>query len=256
MHFIVPSDPSAPPRLLAAHQADLCVSYQPELSLLDAAGLRLMRVGTLEDTPLNTLIVLKGGPIHSLADLKGHRIGASIGATDEALLKAMLATVGLKPADVTVIEVNFQIEQALMAHQVDAVLGGMRNYELIDLQQRHQDPVAFYPEEHGVPLYDELILLARADEAHDPRIRRFMTALQEATNTLLNHPDEMWHAFVTEHPDLDTPLNHAAWYASLPRLAKNPALLDTARYAGFQAFMKTEGTLPATRPVAEIAIQP
>lgn len=256
VRFIVPSDPGSPPRLLAAHQADLCVSYQPELPLLDAAGLKLVRVGTLEDTPLNTLIVLGNGPIKTLADLKGRRIGASVGAIDEAVLHAMLGTVGLKPSDVTVTEVNFQLEQALMAHQVDAIIGGMRNYEMIDLQQRGMNPVGFYPEEHGVPLYDELILLARQDDAHDPRIGRFLTALQEGTNTLLNHPDEMWQAFVKDHPDLDTKLNHAAWFAGLPRLAKNPALLDTARYAAFERFMVAQGSLAAVQPVGEMAIQP
>ncbi len=256
VHFIVPADPASPPRLLAAGQADLCISYQPELALLDAAGLGLLRVGTLEDTPLNALIVLKDGPIHGLADLKGRRIGSSVGAVDEALLHAMLATVGLKTSDVTVTEVNFQIEQALMSHRVDAVLGGQRNYEFIDLQQRGLHPVAFFPEEHGVPLYDELILLARKDEAHDPRIPRFLAALQEGTNTLLNHPDEMWQAFVKDHSDLDTPLNHAAWFAGLPRLAKNPALLDTARYAGFETFMVEQGAIPAALPVSDLAIQP
>ena len=256
VHFIAPADPSSPPRLLAAHQADLCISYQPELALLDGAGLGLLRVGTLEDTPLNALIVLKDGPIHSLADLKGKRIGSSVGAIDEALLHAMLASVGLKPSDVTVTEVNFQIEQALMSHSVDAVLGGQRNYEFIDLQQRGLHPVAFFPEEHGVPLYDELILLARKDEAHDPRIPRFLAALQEGTNTLLNHPEEMWQAFTRDHPDLDTPLNHAAWFAGLPRLAKNPALLDTDRYARFEAFMVQHGGLATALPVAELAIQP
>lgn len=256
VQFIVPTDPSSPPRLLAAHQADLCVSYQPELPLLDAAGLKLVRVGTLEDTPLNTLIVLGDGPVKSLADLKGRRIGASVGATDEALLKAMLATVGLKLTDVTVTEVNFQLEQALMSHRVDAIIGGMRNYEMIDLQQRGLKPVGFFPEEHGVPLYDELILLARQDDMHDPRIGRFLAALQEGTNTLLNHPDDMWQAFIKERPELDTPLNHAAWFAGLPRLAKNPALLDQSRYAAFEQFMVTQGSLATAQPVSSFAIQP
>jgi putative hydroxymethylpyrimidine transport system substrate-binding protein len=132
----------------------------------------------------------------------------------------------------------------------------MRNYESIDLAQRGFKTLSFFPEEHGVPLYDELILLARRDNAHDPRIRRFLVALRDGTVTLLNHPDEMWQAFVKDHPDLDTRLNHAAWFASLPRLDKNPALLDRSRYAGFQDFMVGQGTLKKALPVDDIATQP
>ncbi len=256
VRFIVPSDPGSPPRLLAAHQADLCISYQPQLPLLDQGGLGLVRVGTLEDTPLNTLIVAADGPIHTLADLRGRRIGASVGGADDALLKGMLASVGLKPSDVSVTEVNFQLEQALMSHQVDAIIGGMRNYELIDLDQRGFKARAFYPEEHGVPLYDELVVLARNDERSDPRIPRFLAALQEGTVALLNHPDEMWQAFVKEHPDLDTRLNHAAWSASLPRQDPQPALLDAERYAAFERFMVAQGTLKAPLPVQDMAVQP
>ncbi len=256
VRFIVPADPGSPPRLVAAHQADLCIGYEPQLALLDAAGLGLLRVGTLENTPLNALIVLKDGPIHSLADLKGRRIGSSVGPLDEPLLHAMLASVGLRPSDVSVTEVNFQIEQALMSHSVDAVLGGQRNYEFIDLQQRGLHPAEFLPEEHGVPPYDELILLARRDEADDPRLPRFVAALAEGTSTLINHPDEMWRDFIREHPDLDTSLNHAAWFASLPHLAKAPALLDRARYAAFERFMVEQGSIKAALPVSAIAIDP
>ncbi len=256
VRFIVPADPGSPPRLLAAHEADLCVSYQPELALLDAAGLGLVRVGTLENTPLTTLLVAADGPIRSLADLKGRRVGASVGATDEALLRGMLGTVGLKTTDVTLTEVNFQIEQALMSRSVDAVIGGMRNYEQIDLRQRGYKAVGFNPEEHGVPPYDELILLARRDAAHDPRVVRFLRALREGTVALLDQPDRMWNAFVKDHPDADTPLNHAAWFATLPHLARDPALLDAGRYRAFEDFMVRQGTLKTALPVDQIAVQP
>ena len=256
VRFIVPADPGSPPRRLAARQADLCGSYQPELALLDAAGLGLVRVGTLVDTPLDVLLVPAGGPIRSLADLKGRRVGASVGATDEALLRAMLGTVGLGTTDVTLTAVNFQIEQALMSRSVDAVIGGMRNYEQIDLAQRGFKAVAFKPEEHGVPPYDELILLARRDDAHDPRIRRFLAALRDGTTALLADPDRMWRAFVKDHPDADTPLNHAAWFATLPALARNPARLDAGRYAAFEDFMVKQGTLKRALPVGEIAVEP
>ena len=256
VRFIVPADPGSPPRLLAAREADLCVGYQPELPLLDAAGLGLLRVGTLENTALTTLLVAADGPIRSLADLKGRGVGASVGATDEARLRAMLGTVGLRTTDVTLTEVNFQIEQALMSRSVDAVIGGMRNYEQIDLQQRGFKAIGFNPEEHGVPPYDELILLARRDNAHDPRVVRFLRALREGTAALLADPDGMWRAFVKDHPEGDTPLNHAAWFATLPHLARDPARLDAQRYAAFQDFMVRQGTLKTALPVADIAVQP
>ena len=69
--LVAPADPSAPPRLVAAGQADVAMHYQPSLDLDVDAGLPLVRFGTLIETPLNTLIVLKDGPMKTLADLKG-----------------------------------------------------------------------------------------------------------------------------------------------------------------------------------------
>ena len=68
---IAPADPSDPPKLVAAGKADLAISYQPQIHLQVAAGLPLIRVGTLVSTPLNCLLVLKDGPIRKFSDLKG-----------------------------------------------------------------------------------------------------------------------------------------------------------------------------------------
>ena len=143
-----------------------------------------------------------------------------------------------------------------MSGRVDAVIGGMRNYEQIDLQQRGYKATGFNPEQHGVPPYDELILLARRDNAHDPRVVRFLGALKQGTAALLADPDGMWRAFAKDHPEADTPLNRAAWFATLPALDKDPARLDAQRYAAFQDFMVKQGTLKAALPVGEIAVQP
>ena len=63
VEIVAPADPSAPPKLVAAGQADLAVSYQPSLHLQVSEGLPLKRVGTLVATPLNCLLVLEDGPI-------------------------------------------------------------------------------------------------------------------------------------------------------------------------------------------------
>ncbi len=63
VELIAPADPNDPPKLVAARQADLAVSYQPQLHLQVAQGLPLVRVGTLVATPLNSLVVLADGPV-------------------------------------------------------------------------------------------------------------------------------------------------------------------------------------------------
>ncbi|MBZ0228404.1 MAG: ABC transporter substrate-binding protein, partial [Bauldia sp.] len=152
VELIAPADPSAPPRLVAAGKGDIAVTYQPDLMLQVNEGLPLVRFGTLVETPLNCLIVLKDGPVKSLADLKGRRVGYSVASFQDAYLSAILASVGLSAADVTLVNVNFNLVTALLSGQVDAALDGYRNFELTQLELEGRPGIAFYPEEHGVPV--------------------------------------------------------------------------------------------------------
>lgn len=56
--IVPPSDPALPPRLVAARQADLAITYQPQVHFFADEGLPLVRVGTLINSPLNTVIAL------------------------------------------------------------------------------------------------------------------------------------------------------------------------------------------------------
>lgn len=250
-----PADPNDPPKLAAAGKVDVAVSYQPQLLIHVNAGLPIKRIGTLVSTPLNSLVVLKDGPIKSLADLKGRKIGYSVGGFEEALLKAMLAKVGLKAEEVTLVNVNFSLSPALLSKQVDAVIGAFRNFELNQLDLAKKPGRAFYPEEEGVPAYDELVLVANRDRLDDPRLGRFVLALEQATLYILNHPDEAWKAFVAKHKELDDELNRRAWRDTLPRLARRPAALDEARYKRFAQFLAKQGVITVALPVSNYAVQ-
>jgi len=250
-----PADPNDPPKLVAAGKVNLAVTYQPQLHIHVNAGLPIKRIATLVATPLNSLVVLKEGPVKNLADLKGRKIGYSVGGFEEALLKSMLAKGGLKMEDVTLVNVNFSLSPALLSKQVDAVIGAFRNFELNQLDLARKPGRAFYPEEEGVPAYDELVLVANRDQLNDPRLGRFMAALEQATLYLLNYPDEAWKAFVSKHKDLDDELNHRAWRDTLPRLARRPAALDEARYKRFAQFLAKQGVITVALPVSNYAIQ-
>lgn len=238
IELVAPSDPSAPPRLIAAGQGDIAISYQPQLHVQVAEGLPLVRIGTIVETPLNSLVVLKDGPIESIADLKGKKVGFSVGGFEDALLAAMMKTHGLELSDVELININFALSPSLITGAVDAVIGAFRNFELNQLDIEKRAGLAFYPEEHGVPVYDELIFIAKSDRVDDKRFRPFMDAIEKATLYLTNHSDEALEAFIKVYPDLDNELNRRAWVDTLPRFAKRPAALDRGRYERFAEFMK------------------
>jgi putative hydroxymethylpyrimidine transport system substrate-binding protein len=236
--LIAPADPSAPPRLVAAGQADIAIDYQPSLMLQVKEGQPLVRFGTLVASPLNCLIVLKDGPVKSLSDLKGKKIGYSVASFQDAYLGTILKAAGLTPADVTLVDVNFNLVTALLSGQVDAAIDGYRNVELIQLGIEGKPGTAWYPEDYGVPPYDELIYVTRQKLRNDPRLPRFLAAIEEATAFLESHPDEALAMFVKAHPDLNDELNRRSFAATLPYFARKPGPLDAARYNRFAAFLK------------------
>ncbi|MGC1505345.1 MAG: ABC transporter substrate-binding protein [Sulfitobacter sp.] len=254
VEVIAPADPSAPPKMVAAGKADLAISYQPQLHLQIHGGLALQRVGTLVATPLNCLLVLDDGPITTPADLKGRKIGFSVGGVEEAVLGQVLGTHGVSLDEVELINVNWSMSPSLMSGQVDAVIGAFRNFELNQMEIEGVPGRCFYVEEEGLPPYDELIYVANKDTMDIDMIQRFLAATEKATQYIINHPDESWEIFAATAPELNDALNKRAWTDTVPRFALRPAALDTGRYARFEAFLHDAGLIPAIYPVADIAI--
>ena len=253
--LVPPSDPSIVPRTVASGQAEIGIHYQPNLYLDHAAGLSLVRFGTLVETPLNTLTVLADGPVRSIADLAGKRVGYSVSGFEDAMLARMLIGAGVDPEDVTLINVNFSLTSALLGGQVEATIGGFRNFELTQMHIEGKPGRAFFPEENGVPIYDELIFVTRPDLVDDDRLQRFLAAVERGAIHLTNHPEESWKLFVDAYPELDDALNRQAWIDTLPRFAKRPAALDRGRYARFGAFMAESGLIGEAPPVDAIAVE-
>lgn len=255
VEFIVPSNPNDPPKLVAAGQADLAISYQPQHHLHVDKGLPLVRIATLVATPLNTLVVLTDGPIGRLGDLKGKTIGYSVGGFEDILLKVMLAEDGLDIGDVKLVNVNFSLSPALFSGQADAVIGAFRNFELNQMELENRPGKAFYIEEHGIPAYDELIIVAHKKRSASPLFRRFVDVLEKSTQYMINHPQQSWGLFINNRKELDNELNRRAWHDTLPRFALRPGALDHARYKRFSRFLKDQGMVANIPPIETLAVE-
>ena len=255
VELIAPADPNDPPKLVAAQKADIAVSYQPQLHIQVEEGLPLIRFGTLVATPLNSLVVLESGPIQKISDLKGKKVGFSVGGFEDALLKAMLSQHQLSLEDITLINVNFSLSPSIISGQVDAVIGAFRNFELNQMDINKTPGRAFYVEEEGVPAYDELIFVAHPESLSASKYLRFLDAVEQATQYMINHPEESWTLFSNTDKLLQDELNRRAWKDTLPRFALRPAALDRGRYIRFAQFLKEQNIIQQVSPVDRYAIE-
>lgn len=242
--LVEPADPSLPPKLAAAKKADVAISYQPSLMVDLNNQLPLMRIGTIVKSPLNSLVVLADSGIQSISDLKGKTIGFSVGGFEDAVLGAMLESRGLTLEDVNLVNVNFALSPSLYAGKVDAVIGAFRNFELNQMDIDGRPGRAFFPEDYGVPDYEELILVAHPDYAGTDKLERFLNVIDKATRMIINDPDTSYRAFVSFRPnDLDNELNRRAWRDTLPKLARETRQTDPNSWNQFARFMRDRGLI-------------
>lgn len=224
-----PSDPAAPLKLLAAGKADVAISYEPEVLLARDRGLDVVSIAALVQRPLTSIMSLpperggKGGdrraaPVRSVADLEGKTVGTAGIPYQDAYLETILEQAGIDPGSVRTINVGFNLTPAMLSGRVDATLGAFWNVEGVQLQRAKRDPVIIPVDEAGVPEYDELVLVARADDARErgPLLRAFLRALAQGHEALRDDPKAGVDALLEANPDLRRDDTLAQVEATLP----------------------------------------
>jgi putative hydroxymethylpyrimidine transport system substrate-binding protein len=137
---------------------------------------------------------------------------------------------------------------------VDAV-GVNRNFETFELMDKGAKPLGFDYDKFGVPPFDELIMVVNKTTIHDPRYKRFLTAVREGSAYIKAHPEESWRMFIRAYPTLDNPLNHRAWGFTTPYFAADPASLDQAKYVRFGEFLVSNKVIKSAPPISTYAFQ-
>ncbi|HEY3191688.1 MAG TPA: ABC transporter substrate-binding protein [Solirubrobacterales bacterium] len=239
----VPSDPSAPIKEVAAGRADLAVSYEPEVLLAQQQGLDVEAVAAIVDQPLTSLISLPNGGISSAADLDGKTVGTAGIPYQTDYLQTILQTAGLPSSAAKEVNVGLNLLPTLIGGKVDAILGGFRNIEGVDLRLRGLDPRIVPVDQLGVPSYDELVLVARKSNVddHPEAIRSFIAALAEGTAYAIAHPQEAANAVLSAGKGLDPMQTRAEVDATLPLLAAPAGRpyghLDPAQWRAYASWM-------------------
>ena len=255
VEIIDPADPNDPPKQVAAGKIDIAISYQPQFHLQIDQSLPIVRLGSLVSTPLNSLVVLKNGPIDTIKDLKNKKIGFSVGGFEDALLSGMFERYGLSLSDVELININFSLSPSLISKKVDAVIGAFRNFELNQMDIVGHPGKAFFPEELGVPNYEELIFIINIKNRNKKKFKKFLQAIQKATIKIVNNPNKTWNDFSKYRNGLNDELNKRAYRDTIKRFSLRPNAYDLDAYQKFQQFLYKQKIIKKIHDI-ELFIKP
>jgi putative hydroxymethylpyrimidine transport system substrate-binding protein len=247
-----PSDPAAPIKQVAAGRTDLAISYEPEVLLAHEKGLDVVAVGSIVDRPLTAMIWLKESKIGGIAGLRGKTIATAGIPYQDAYLETILARADLSPDDVKTVNVGYGLLPAIVGGRAQAMLGGFRNVEGVDLRLRGKNPVVTPVDKLGVPTYDELVLVANGEslEEDDEAVRLFLAALKRGTAAAVKSPGAVTDALVEANRDLDPKLTRAEVDATLPLLAAS-GRMDPAAWQIFIEWMRDNGLISGRPTPAE-----
>ena len=182
-----PSDTTDALKLVSLNKVDLAVSYEPTV-ITSAAdpSYDVTTVAALVPTALDTLIISGKAGIATPGGLAGKTVGTSGDAESSAIYKLILSRYGLSPAKTSLVTVNEGLIPAMVAGKVQAIIGGYRNVEAVQLKSEGLNPKVYPVTEEGVPNYDELVVVANksrlaSDAAYRATVREFLAGLAKGT---------------------------------------------------------------------------
>jgi ABC-type nitrate/sulfonate/bicarbonate transport system substrate-binding protein len=250
----IPVFPRRPVSYVAAYTDDIAVAQQPQVAVAKDHGAPIVAVGSLISQPTAAMIWLKESGIRGIADLRNKTIAVPGIPYQEEMLEFILEKAGVSPDEVEVRQFGYKTLPALLHGKADAIFGGSWNLEGAALRERGERPVIKRVQELGVPAYDELVVITRADRAaREPQVvRKFMSALSRGVAAVKREPvaaarlvETTPHEFVLGKKETNAQVR-----ATVPLLSPT-GHIDRDQADKLLAWMHEEGMIQRQPPVSE-----
>jgi len=246
VNIVSPSETADALKLVAAGKSELGISYEPQVLVAASEKVPVTVVGRLIGHPLSTVLYIKDRGIEKPADLNGRPMGYTVAGMEDVLAKAFCDLNGIK--DYKLVHLEFAIVPSLTSGKVDSVMGGFRNYEVVELELEGYKPGYFALEEHGFPDYDELVVIANPKFAKENKkaIVSFRNVLSKAITEIKKDPKSALTDYFKAVPESDKELERRALEKTLPFYAEDQRL-KADRWKAFADFALKVGLI--SRPV-------
>jgi putative hydroxymethylpyrimidine transport system substrate-binding protein len=243
---------------VAAGKIDAAISYEPELLLARNQGLPLVSVAALVQEPLTSIVSVGDKHITNPAQLRGKTVGDAGIAYQHAYLTTILAHAGVPASSVKEVNVGDNLVPAMLSGRVDATLGAYWNVEAIQLAQMHKHPNVIRMNQVGVPNYDELVLVVRANEINEriDVIRRFVQALARGYESVRRNPQAAVRNLVKANPGLNQKFQAASVHATLPSFfpsdpSKPWGFMDQTQWNSYGQWMLNQHLITSVNAITD-----
>ena len=237
---------------LLAGQEDVVIASGDEAAVAASQGLDLVSIGQYYATYPGSVIVPASSSITSLADLAGKNIGipGQYGSSYYATLAAIKAG-GLQASDVTISSIGYTQQAALVAGQVDAVVG-FTNNDAVQMKLAGIDIREIPLDGPSTPLVAASIITTREwAQAHPDVARAVVSATTEAMNTIAADPQiaidatAKWDTTLTDETSLAAA--NAVLAATVPLWLGDDAhadgVQDLVTWSSMVSFLNSIGVL-------------
>lgn len=246
----VPSDPTTTLTAVAAGKKDLAITYAPELLIAREKGVPVKAVGAIAQVPLNSIMARSDRGIERPRDLEGKVVGIAGVPSDRALLDTVVKADGGDPSKVETKVVGYSLAPALAAGKVDAVIGAYWNIEGPDLRMKDVPVTIMKLDDHGVPRYDELVVVTSEENLSNAQkaaaIRAALAGIAAGTEAASKDAGASVAALEKANPDIAKKVLPAQVSDTLPALLPEggaPLRMDAAQWDALATWMREKGLL-------------
>ena len=205
------------------------------------AGVPIKSIATLMPVMGQAIYVRAASEITDLQDLNGKSIAITPGGANEALLPAVLDTVGLTPSDIEQITVGSAAKvQTFLNGDVDAMVATAWAHSLFDIGGGAR---AFTYSDYGVRTVGYSLITSTRMVAEQPGVvQAFVTATLEAWQMAKANPQAALDALAAAVPRHASPERAAGNIKDFASMLTFVTCADTAQPYGYQSLTAWETT--------------
>ncbi|MBI2846798.1 MAG: ABC transporter substrate-binding protein [Chloroflexi bacterium] len=246
VNIYVPANPEDVLKLVGAGKDNFGISYHTDVLQARSEGLPVKSIAALVQHPLNSVMTLKESNIVRPKQLEGKKVGYPGIPSNEAYLTSMMQADGSSINKIELVNVGFNLVEALIGKKVDAIIGAYWVHESILAEQQGYPVNIMKVEEWGVPDFYELLLVSSDDmiKKNPDIVKRFMRATVKGYKDAMSDHKKALDVLIKANPETDRKLEEKGiellsplWSDNIPTFGWQTA----ERWRSYAEWMKQNG---------------